>query len=134
MSAENPYEAIVVGIPLDDGFVDEKGVGGEDVWKVVLNVGSSDGITSGNIFVLFALGKELRDPISGGSLGHYEIVRGRARVSHVQERMCTVVSDRSVRRFVPGNALAALGAKAEFTTEQAPFSYVEVGDFARLIS
>lgn len=134
MSDVNPFEAIVVAIPTSEGFLSVEGQEADDVWRAVLNVGARHDIVVGSRFVLFALGPELKDPGSGESLGHYEIVRGRGRVTHVQETMCTVSSERTVRRAIPG--IIALGGRDSddhYYDESVPFSQLRVGDFARLI-
>lgn len=136
MSETNPYNAVVAAIPLSDEFLEKSGDEAENVWEVVLNVGEDHGISNRNVFLIFSLGPEVKDPATGESLGHYEIVRGRARVVHLQPRMCTVRSNRITTRRVPTNALlAAAGSNSmEVLEEPAPFREIAVGDFARLIS
>ena len=58
--------------------------------KVVLNQGSSDGISEGDRFVVFSLGGEVHDPETNESLGMLEDVKGKGEVIHVQDHMCTV--------------------------------------------
>lgn len=64
-----------------------------DEFTVVVNRGGNDGVRLGDRFLIYALGPELKDPETGGSLGKLEVVRGAARAVHVQERMATIKSD-----------------------------------------
>jgi hypothetical protein len=135
MSDSNPYNAVVSAIPLDDEFLDKPGEEAVNVWEVILNVGKDSGISLNNAFLIFALGPEVKDPQSGASLGHYEIVRGKARVVHLQHKMCTVRSNRIITRRIQNALLAATGSPALNSYEEtAPFEEIAVGDFARLIS
>ena len=58
--------------------------------KVVLNKGSNDGISNGDKFVVFNLGEEVHDPKTGESLGILEEIKGKGKVIHVQDHMCTI--------------------------------------------
>ena len=58
--------------------------------KVVLNKGAQDGISNGNRFVVFSLGQEIFDPITGESLGILENIKGKGEVIHVQDRVSTM--------------------------------------------
>lgn len=131
MSENNPFDAVVTAIPISGEFLTEVGEGMDDIWEVVLNRGSTDGWAVGNQVILFALGPNIVDPLSEEDLGHFEIVRGRGRVTHVQQKMCTVRSSRTVAKSVQ-NALLALG-EDRFVERPAPFATVHIGDFARLI-
>jgi hypothetical protein len=90
-----------------------------DDYRLVLNKGSQDGITSDDRFLVFALGEELTDPLTRESLGKLEIVKGRGRPAHIQERMTTIISDRFTgegkRRIVKrsGGGLWSIGAPSE---------------------
>ena len=76
MSQENPYNAIVAAIPIEEEFLQGLGDEAEDAWDAILNCGSDDGIRNSSVFLLFSLGPEVVDPESGKSLGHFEVVRG----------------------------------------------------------
>lgn len=58
--------------------------------EVVVNKGSQDGISVGEMFIVFCLGQEIHDPKTGESLGILEEIKGKGKVIHVQERMCTI--------------------------------------------
>ena len=61
-----------------------------DDYTAVLNRGSEHGVKNGDRYLIFGIGPEILDPETKTSLGALEIVRGRAAVVHVQEKMCTV--------------------------------------------
>ncbi|TCT95618.1 hypothetical protein [Pseudomonas sp. LP_4_YM] len=63
-----------------------------DETTVVINLGSDHGVKPGQTFLILGLGEMITDPDSGESLGHLELVRGRAEAKHVQPRMTTLVS------------------------------------------
>lgn len=58
--------------------------------KVVLNKGSRDGISEGDEFLVFSLGEEIHDPKTGESLGILEEIKGKGKVIHAQDHMCTI--------------------------------------------
>ncbi len=59
-------------------------------FSVAINKGSEQGVKKGDTYLVYALGPELTDPETGESLGQLEIVRGRASVRHVQEKVSTL--------------------------------------------
>ncbi|MER9666697.1 hypothetical protein [Mesorhizobium sp. M0185] len=59
---------------------------------VVINRGLRDGVGQGDAFLIFGIGPNITDPETGEDLGQLELVRGRGKVAHVQERMATIVS------------------------------------------
>lgn len=62
--------------------------------KVVINRGSLHKIITGKRFLIYILSnEEIIDPDSGKSLGYLEIVKGKGKVTHVQENMSTIASD-----------------------------------------
>jgi hypothetical protein len=56
---------------------------------VVLAAGANAGIQEGMEFIIYELGEETKDPETGDSLGHLEIVKGHVEVTHVQEKQST---------------------------------------------
>ena len=139
--SNNPYSAILTAIPLGDEFLTEKGAVASDVWEAVLNIGLDDGIEVGSIFLVFSLGPEIKDPVSGESLGSFEIVRGRGKVTHLQQKMCTIRSTKTITQRTPVGGLFGAtrsidgsAPKYEFREKAAPFSMLAVGDFARLVA
>jgi len=66
-----------------------------DDYKVVINRGILHKVKEGQRFLLYELSKEeLKDPLSGKSLGYLEIVKGIGKVIHVQEQISTIESDK----------------------------------------
>lgn len=61
-----------------------------DEYTVTINKGEADGVAVGDKFLIFDLGPELQDPDTEEPLGRLEIVRGRAKVIHLQSRICTL--------------------------------------------
>lgn len=116
-------------------------------FEVVVNLGAESGVAMDDVFVVYARGEELKDPDTGGSLGTLEIVRGRARAVHVQDRLTTLRSiethseqqerKRPVLRtpFEDAMGIRVLQRQEEYVTEvvqvPAPFREVRVGDLVR---
>ncbi|MGM7449414.1 hypothetical protein ACP7H9_12955 [Idiomarina sp. ST20R2A10] len=70
-----------------------------DDYTVVINRGSEDGVSKGDQFLVYYVDQEeLIDPETGESLGNLEVVRGTGSVTHVQRKMATIKSNRSVSR------------------------------------
>ncbi len=93
-----------------------------DEYTVTINKGKADEVEVGDKFLIFALGPELKDPDSDESLGRLEIVRGRAKVVHLQDRICTLRTietesipgtKKIVRRQRRGGLLALQGLMGE---------------------
>ena len=61
--------------------------------RVVINCGSSHGVKTGDRFVVFAEGDEVKDPETGQPLGRIEIVKAHVVAAHVQEKMTTCVAE-----------------------------------------
>lgn len=112
-----------------------------DSYTLVLNKGSDHGVKKGDSFlVYFVEEQDIKDPVTGESLGNLEIVRGSGSVTHVQEKMCTIKSNRTesggriIRRSSSSAFAATMGETIEHPEKQAvPFDNPEVGDFAKPI-
>jgi hypothetical protein len=76
-----------------------------DSYTIVINAGADKGIKQGKIFIVVGLGEEIFDPETNLSLGVLEVYRGHARVSHVQEKIATLVSVEEVRKLVDAKDL-----------------------------
>lgn len=63
-----------------------------DKYTVVINAGADTGVRVGQNFLIVGIGEEIMDPDTNESLGPLEIVRGRARVLHVQGKISTLTS------------------------------------------
>ena len=60
--------------------------------QLVLNVGTNDGLSRGDRFVIFEPGDVILDPDTGENLGRVERIKAEVEVTHVQERIATVES------------------------------------------
>ena len=119
-----------------------------DSKTIVINRGFEDNVKKGDSFLVYAIGEEIIDPETGESLGKLEIVRGRAIAEHVQEKMSTlkssktVLPDKKVIYRKPARNLwtVALGNSGIETKEEVygeseilPFDGAKVGDLAKPI-
>lgn len=119
-----------------------------DQFKVVLNIGAAQGVTTGDDYIIYRIGEDIIDPDTGDSLGEYEEVIGRGTVTHVQDKMCTLESSeikssgrKVIRKYTGGRSgmftvIAGLGSPSEEIIEEPekiaqPFSHALVGDMAR---
>lgn len=68
-----------------------------DSYTVVLNKGSADDVALGDRFLVYGIGAEIVDPETGESLGEVEIVRGTGKITHVQDKMSTLTSDKTFK-------------------------------------
>jgi hypothetical protein len=95
--------------------------------EAVINKGSLDGITVGQTFLFFNEGPDVQDPVTKESLGQVEVLRGRGRVTHLQDRIATVRSIETTRVYdSPG-----IMTLRSYHDELAPFRGIDVGDIGR---
>jgi len=105
-----------------------------DPSRVAINRGTAHGVRLGQRFLIYALGGEMTDPDTNESLGRIEIVRGTGKVTHVQEKLATLTSDRVRQRRVHTRmSFIHLGDSDETISEEVPFDEAERGDLARPI-
>lgn len=122
-----------------------------DEFTIVMNRGESDGVKAGQRYLIYAIGDELFDPDTKESLGMLEVVRGTGKVTHLQPKMATIVSDmrnppkrtiRKTKKPTTSLGLQALYGANFGTTEEVeeqlpadvvPFESVSVGDFIKKI-
>ena len=109
--------------------------------SVVINRGLISGVREGMRYLIYNLGNEIRDPETNEPLGTLEIVCGKGVVSHVQEKLATIVSckkDTSVTKIIKPkwlmSGLEQLMPETEERSEQAiPFDGVQVGSLAKCL-
>lgn len=119
-----------------------------DKYTIVINAGSDRSLRVGKQFLIVGLGETLIDPDTKEPLGELEVVRGKARVTHVQERMATLTSAeyeklpevKEIKKVSTAGqgGLAAFFGPQETVTESIkptepilkPFQGVELGDLA----
>lgn len=58
----------------------------KDGKEITLNCGSDAGLKAGQVLNVYAVGKELKDPVTGESLGHDEQLVGRVSISQLQPK------------------------------------------------
>ena len=61
-------------------------------YQVVINAGRNENIKKDDKFVIYDLGKEIFDPMTGDSLGKLELVKGIGKVVHLQEKIAIIES------------------------------------------
>ncbi len=101
-----------------------------DESTVVINRGSAHNIYEGQKFLIYRLSdKDIIDPETRENLGKLEIARGTGNVTHVQEKMATIHSDRSR----PGNRtdFPLLSGLAGYPRIHVPFNEPQIGDHAK---
>lgn len=106
--------------------------------KLVINRGKNDGIRLQQRVLVYSISnEEIKDPNTGESLGHLEIVKGTGRVVHLQDKLATIESDkiRSYRRKPLSHYASFLGLGSELIEESEPvaFESPEVGDLVKPI-
>ena len=112
-----------------------------DDFTVVLNIGSKNGVSPNQDYVLYRIGDEVKDPDTGESLGILENVIGRGVITHVQENLSTLQSSKLTitgKKLLKNNSLyeALLSGSDEFfdaTKSPRPFEGAKVGDLAKKI-
>ncbi len=110
-----------------------------DAYRCAINKGSDDGIQMGQRFLVYGLGKEIKDPDTGESLGVLEIVRGRGKVTHVQAKLATLETyEKEVQqgKIIRKNPLfSAFGTTTEEvgSTVDKAFNDITVGDYVKPI-
>lgn len=114
-----------------------------DQYRVVINLGKKDGVSENMKFIIYELGEEIRDPIGRKSLGQLELVKGRIKIIHVQEKMSIGESDNyHTEEEISGFAMLMQSKKT--TTQMTPLivegkppsdfkSPIKVGDTVRLM-
>lgn len=109
--------------------------------RLVINVGSEHGIKEGDKFLVYHVDdEEMKDPITGESLGYLETVRGTGVAVHVQHKMTTIESNRKekprkvVSRSGYGSLASLMGETVEYPEpELVPFDDPQLGDKVKKI-
>ena len=113
----------------------------DDGLRLVINKGIEDKVYTGQTYLVFELGEELFDPDTTESLGELEIVKGKGKVIHVQDRISTIETierEKRIYKSTPSamvRAFTPLGGSSESTTEEIlkPFLNPKVGDYAKFV-
>lgn len=108
-----------------------------DSCKLAINRGKIHGLKQGQRLLVYSLSvQEIQDPNTGESLGYLEIVKGTGQVIHLQEKMCTIESDKQkiLTRKIQSNIY--LGFRDEIVESEknlVPFEDPETGDLVKPI-
>ena len=110
-----------------------------DEYRVVINQGKRDEISVGDRYLVLNIGEEIFDPDTNESLGEVEIIKGKGKVTHVQEKMSTLESfgTERIKRRGPRGLLAtatATGFYDEYDDVQKTFDNPELGDVAKKLN
>lgn len=97
--------------------------------KIVINKGLSDGINTSMEFLVYALGQEIMDPVSGKSLGVLEDPKGTFKAIHIQENMTVLLTN--VKQ--PGKLLL-WSTFNEVNQEYDLVKSIKVGDTVKIIN
>lgn len=97
--------------------------------KIVINKGSKDGITNSMEFLVYEIGEEIKDPVSGKSLGVLEDPKGTFRLIHVQENIAVLLTN--IKR--PSKLLPFM-AFGEVNQEYEIMKTVKIGDLVKIIN
>ncbi len=95
--------------------------------KIVINKGSKDRIDSNMEFLVFEEGEEIKDPVSGESLGVLENPKGTFKPLHIQEKMCILISN--TKR--PSTLLSMAGL-SEINVERALLKSIKINDKVKI--
>jgi len=108
--------------------------------KLILNSGSDDGVALGDKFIVYGLGKPVKDPSTGEELECLEIVRGTGKIVHLQKKISTLESMEThvvPRRYVKSGPAIFAGLypteEVRMETETKPFSEPQIGDLLKKI-
>jgi hypothetical protein len=112
-----------------------------DDYNVIINLGSRDGVTEKDLYLIYNLGEEIFDSETHESLGILEIVCGEGKPTHIQEKMTTLTSSKNEVRstkIVRRNNNLMFGGVTEETYDpektQIPFEGVIVNSLVKKIN
>lgn len=108
-----------------------------DNFKIVINKGEADSVKSGDLCLVYEIGEELFDPDTKESLGKLEIVKGKGKVTHVQDKISTIESIESKRIKSIKKPIKTfsqfMGEEENYESEQLPFNDLKLNDLVKKI-
>lgn len=109
-----------------------------DDYTLVLNRGSKDGIENNFRFLIYEIGEEIFDPDTKEPLGKLEVIKGIGKVTHLQEKMCTITSDqyeKSSSKTISRPILGFLNMEQVYYNEKVKLSFdsPNIGNLAKYI-
>jgi hypothetical protein len=105
--------------------------------QLVINRGKNDGVRlQQRVLVYSVSNEEIKDPNTGESLGHLEIVKGTGRVVHLQDKVATIESDKTrsyLRKSVSPYGSFLREQEVIEVSELVSFDNPQVGDLVKPI-
>lgn len=110
-------------------------------YQVILNCGIEKGYLNGQVFLIYGLGKTIKDLDTGEDLETLEVVRGKGKIIHLQNKICTIESveideiPTTITRKNPFGNVWGMGPTEEtqLRRNKRAFNEVQIGDLARPI-
>jgi hypothetical protein len=105
-------------------------------FQIILNCGNEDGVINGQRFIIYAIGKVIIDPDTGDDLETLEIVKGKGKIIHLQNKICTLESiefNETPTTVTRRTSILGPSEETHINKEKLPFHQVQIGDLARLL-
>lgn len=100
---------------------------------IIINAGYNDGITEGMRFLVYKIGEDIIDPDSNTNLGPLEILKGKYKVGHIQEKISTLFSETKSNSTIGLNT-SLIRALGNFNEEDRLKNSIVTGDLVKLIN
>ena len=112
-----------------------------DEYSIVINIGSNEGISQGDVFEIYAPGAEIVDPDTKESLGALDFVKAKIVARDVFPKMSVCQNQDRISSLVAGLANAMIGRIAELNVAEEDIAggygdidkVIRVGDLVRRI-
>jgi hypothetical protein len=101
--------------------------------RVVMNLGTEDGVTPEMKFLVYTPGEEIIDPETRKSLGVLEHAKGRGRPVHIQEKMSVIETYEFEIFKREGGDAESEEEEAQYEKVKRTFDNVEIGDQVKLL-
>jgi len=101
--------------------------------RLVMNLGSNDGVTPDMKFLVYTPGEEIIDPETKKSLGVLEHAKGRGRPVHIQDSM-SVIETYEFEIFKREGGDSEEGGEPQFEKIKRVFDGVDLGDQVKQIN
>lgn len=105
-----------------------------DKYTIVINKGTKNKISKGDMFLIYRLGDEIVDPDTKEILGTLEIVVGMGKVEHAQDTIATLTSckTKKVKSKTIRKLPWSMGSEEIVEEpELLPFNEPRIGDFVK---
>ncbi len=111
-----------------------------DDYRIVINKGLDDGVTMQAKFLVYRLGNNMVDPDTGENLGVLEIVCGEGKPEHIQEKITTLRTSKTIikkSKTIKKSPYGGLFGESEETYDpeliEVPFDNVDIKCIVRQI-